>query len=265
MSHAVIQAASANRRLTDAQIRHYHDEGFVILGKILDDRQLEAIRADEAMFRVAGTDIESPLVESAGKNANIFRSMLHDHSPIVREIACHGQHLDMVAQLLGNENVLMSYNQMVTKLPEPDDRKGQFPWHQDNGYSDLNPGTNLTVWIALDDVDEQNGCVWIAPRLHRNGVLPHSSVSEQSWHLQMTIDGNGIPARLKAGEAVAFTGYTPHRSLGNRTQIARRAFFMGYADPIAVELRTGQPVRAKGTTWMARGRAPITDWAATRG
>jgi len=40
--------------------------------------------------------------------------------------------------------------------------------HQDNAYFKMYPTTPLTIWIALDDIDEENGCVYYAPYTHLN-------------------------------------------------------------------------------------------------
>jgi len=38
--------------------------------------------------------------------------------------------------------------------------------HQDNAYYKQTPATPLTIWIALDDIDEENGCLYYAPYSH---------------------------------------------------------------------------------------------------
>jgi hypothetical protein len=43
--------------------------------------------------------------------------------------------------------------------------------------------------------------------------------------LKVTVEGEGVPAILRAGEAVVFTGLTLHRSKFNRTDKPRRALF----------------------------------------
>jgi hypothetical protein len=112
--------------------------------------------------------------------------------------------------------------------------QSEFPWHQDNGYVSVEPATNVTLWIALDDVDLENGCVWVMPKSHQLGLLDHSKQSEASWFLNVPVEGDGVPAILKAGEGVAFTGLTLHRSKLNKTDRVRRGFFLEYAQADAV-------------------------------
>ena len=43
-------------------------------------------------------------------------------------------------------------------------------WHQDAPYWPIiKPETPVTAWIALDDVGESNGCMWMVPGSHTWG------------------------------------------------------------------------------------------------
>ena len=62
------------------------------------------------------------------------------------------------------------WEQAVYKLPHNPD---PVPWHQDNGYTYVEPQAYLTCWVALVDATLDNGCVWVVPGLHRRGTLDH--------------------------------------------------------------------------------------------
>lgn len=233
-------------RLTPEQIAQYRHDGFVRLGRILDEAGLEACRADEAALRGGGL---------ADPNASTqFWCMIMRQCPGVRELATRGPQLGAASDILGLDIVLW-WNQFVTKLPDGDAVRGEFTWHQDNGYADVTPGTNLTVWVALDDVDTVNGCVWVQPGSHTKGLLPHARPREDSWHLQVPVQGDGIPVPLGAGEAVMFTGYTLHRSLANRSDRPRRAFFMQYAEADAEIPSRNTTAVDHPDAWVVRGRS----------
>jgi phytanoyl-CoA hydroxylase len=234
--------------LTDAELDHYRTEGWVKLGRVLDDATLEAIRAEEARFR-----------GDPGGQHTIFRSQVLHYSEPIRRYVTDGPQVPLAAQLVGAPNVAIWFTQFVTKLNDGATGKSEFPWHQDNGYAAVEPATNVTIWVALDDVDEQNGCVWVMPRSHVKGLLDHKTKSADSWHLTLPVEGDGVPAIMKAGEAVAFTGLTLHRSKLNHTPNARRAFFMEYADATATFQRPGteeRPMLSESNTWVVTGQAP---------
>jgi hypothetical protein len=61
-------------QLTDEQLKQYRDEGYVFLGKVLSDEQLEGLRREEARFRaVRGVDESSPARTSLAKWRRIRR------------------------------------------------------------------------------------------------------------------------------------------------------------------------------------------------
>ncbi|MSR65629.1 MAG: hypothetical protein EXS18_07605 [Verrucomicrobiae bacterium] len=238
--------------LTEAQLEHYCEEGYVLLGRVIDDATLAEIRAEEARFRG----------EFNSKELTVFRSQLCNFSEPIRRFCMQGAHVPLLRQLIG-PNVAFWFNQYVTKWPDANSGKSEFPWHQDNGYVMIEPATNITIWFALDDVDERNGCVWVSPRSHKRGLLDHKPKSADNWHLTVPVEGDGVPARLKAGEGVAFSGLTLHRSKLNHTDRPRRAFFMEYADANSVYYRPADanakrtPVMESPQAWLVLGQL---DW-----
>ncbi len=240
--------------LTPEQIARYHADGFLLLGKILSDDLIAELRQEELRFR---TSPVWPVWDTTGQT--LFRSQVQAYSAAVRRAGMEGAHAHAMRQLIG-PNTIFWFTQFVTKFPDANTGKSEFPWHQDNGYSKgILPATNITVWVALEDVDERNGCVYVMPGSHKQGLLAHETKSE-TWHLRVPVEGNGIPAILKAGEAVAFTGLTLHRSLLNHTDRPRRGFFMEYADADACELATTatpKPIVDRPGVFFLSGQADL--------
>lgn len=237
-------------RLSETQLGDYRNQGFLFLGSVMPEATIDAFHTEEARFRLHPMRNDQDLPGQL----NIFRSQVGRYSEVVRRFATEGPHLPLIQQLLG-PNLCLWYIQFVTKLPEPNQERGEFPWHQDNGYANIDPGNNVTVWVALDDVNEENGCVWVMPGSHLQGLLPHQKKSEANWYLDVPVSGDGVPAILKAGEAVAFTGLTLHRSKMNRSQFPRRGFFLEYATPDV--LVQGTPILDRADAWMVTGQVAI--------
>ena len=240
-------------KLTENQLKQYNEEGYVLLGRILSDEQLEKLRANEADFRQRkGVDESQPKTH--------FFSQMHRYSPAIREVITTGPQVEALPQLLATPNVVFRYDQFVTKMPDRGSEKSEFPWHQDEGYAQINPPGGVTVWVALDDCDLENGCIWVVPRSHEKGLLPHQQSGETGF-LTLEIEGDGTAAPMKAGEAIAFSGLTLHRSKYNRTEQARRAFFMTYTDASATifdprAMSEPQPILQSEFSWMVCGSAP---------
>ena len=70
------------------------------------------------------------------------------------------------------------WDQAVYKKTE---KPRRVPWHQDNGYTYVEPQEYLTVWLALTDATLDNGCPEVAAGCHRLGTLAHHYVDPLGW------------------------------------------------------------------------------------
>ena len=59
---------------------------------------------------------------------------------------------------------------------------------QEASYWPLTPSKTVTVWLAIDDADEENGAMEIIPRSHLHGQLPfEESTIEENNVLRQTV------------------------------------------------------------------------------
>ncbi len=84
------------------------------------------------------------------------------------------QRLRSVVEKLIGQRPLLFKDQLFMKPPRFGTAK---PYHQDNAYFRMNPADHvITAWIALDDVDESNGCLRYIDGSHLGPILPHVMV-----------------------------------------------------------------------------------------
>jgi hypothetical protein len=142
---------------------------------------------------------------------------------------------DLVRDLIGPD-VRLYWDQAVYKKPGT---RADFPWHQDNGYTFVEPQAYLTCWVALTDATEANGCPRVVPGLHRGGTLAH-----QATDLGLVCfdepPREPIAAPVRAGGIVVFSSLTPHATGPNLTGETRRAYILQYAPDGAIALRPGE-------------------------
>ena len=149
----------------------------------------------------------------------------------------------MCADLIGPD-VRLYWDQAVYKKTE---KPRRFPWHQDNGYTFVEPQAYLTVWLALTDATVDNGCPHVAPGLHRLGTLAHHYVDPLGWEC-LTDVPDALPAEVPAGGAVVFSSLTPHLTGPNLTADVRKAYILQYA-PSGAAIQLGDPAGGRsGTT-----------------
>lgn len=106
------------------------------------------------------------------------------------------------------------------------------PPHQDNFYFCLRPPHVVTMWLALDVVDEENGCLRYVAGSHLHGVRPHAPTSVLGFSQGIADYSDADVAKevavsLQPGDLVAHHGDTIHRAEANRSiNRNRRAFAM---------------------------------------
>jgi phytanoyl-CoA hydroxylase len=113
---------------------------------------------------------------------------------------------------------------------KPPGTRNATPPHQDNYYFCLRPANVVTIWLALDPVDEENGCLRFVPGSHRLGVRPHGRTETLGFSQGITDYGEAdraaeVAACLRPGDATAHHGDMIHRADPNRSATrARRSF-----------------------------------------
>ncbi len=102
------------------------------------------------------------------------------------------------------------------------------PAHQDGFYWCRKPNVACALWIALDPVDRQNGCLWYARGSHKQPIRPHAGqrgvlgFSQGLQNFDPSAE-DGVPIELSPGDAVVHSSGTIHWTEVNRTPRHRRA------------------------------------------
>jgi ectoine hydroxylase-related dioxygenase (phytanoyl-CoA dioxygenase family) len=174
-------------------------------------------------------------------DAITFTTHLVTHSPWLRELCAGPVFQDLAHDLIGPD-VRLYWDQAVYKKPEP---RREFPWHQDNGYTYIEPQQYLTCWVALTDATEANGCPWVVPGMHRRGTLAHW-MTDFGWACLDQPSG-AVPVPARAGSIVVFSSLTPHRTGPNATGEVRKTYIVQFAPDGASKVErdatTGELVR----------------------
>ena len=162
-----------NLMLNEKQIQQFHRDGFLLGPQVLDDNQVEALR-DELARVIAEKDkpeVPQPvLLRNLGTAAGPLWQIVNicEASKTYEDLVYHPVIAGEIAQLLGAQEVRLWHDQIQYKEVG---RGGVNFWHQDSLYWPLvtPKNTQVTAWIALDDVDEENGCMWMVPETHTWG------------------------------------------------------------------------------------------------
>lgn len=220
--------------ITPAMQEQFRQEGYFILERVLSDEQLDLLRSaaeysveklDAAMDR-AGADRLG--INARGKR--YFSSMVYEDRPELRKFLFSELMAQICRATLG-ETAYLFWEQYVIKAGDPDTT---FSWHQDSGYVHEDHEPYLTCWIALDDVTEENGTVYLLP-YSRSGIRSYiKHIREDHANDEVCYFGSdpGIAVNVPAGSMAVFSSVVIHRSGANRTDRLRKVYVAQYSKDV---------------------------------
>lgn len=240
--------------LSNEQREFYARNGFLTLPQISTPAEIammsaaydrifteQAGRAEGNQFDLAGTD-EDDKPQDLPQILNPEK-----YAPELGDTLARANALHICRQLLG-EDLEAQGSHAIFK---PAKHGATTPWHQDEAY--WNPGLvyrSMSVWVPLQDVDEENGCMQFIPGSHEQEVAPHQSIgNDPRVHgLELSPDAevdvsNPAVCPLPAGGATFHPSRTLHFTAANHSDRPRRALIMMFGAPPAKREELGLPPR----------------------
>ncbi len=237
------------RTLTQGQIRRFNEKGYLFPLEVFTPEEAEANRGyfDQLMAAARAAGHDSYSINGWHRHCRGICRLLHE--PRI---------LDYVEDLIG-PNIVSTMTHYFSK--DPGDEK-QVVWHQDASYWPLTPSKVVTVWLAIDDVEEANGPMQFIPGSHRHGQIPfeHSTAEEnnvlgQSVRSPEAYGDPPVSVCIRAGQISIHTDLLLHGSAPNRSTRRRCGLTLRYMPP---DVRT----RAKdhASAFICRGMDPDGYW-----
>lgn len=148
--------------------------------------------------------------------------------------------LDAVGAALGTGELLLLMTHLIVKPP----RDGlKVEWHQDNTYWPSVTGTEVTtVWLALDDTDEENACMHVIPSTHSGYEALEMQQTGGGDLLNVKVavtpemEAAAVPICLNAGDASLHDSFIIHGSGANHSERRRAGYTMRYANALTVDV-----------------------------
>ena len=230
------------------QVEGYNTDGFI--------RPIDIYAPDEiATIRQYFDRLLEKTIASGGSSYSI--STAHMKYGGVYDILTNTRIIDCVADLLG-EDVVAWGSHFFCKMPG-DGRA--VAWHQDASYWPLTPSHAVTVWLAIDDADLDNGCMKFIAGSHHSGHLTYRKSSPEEHNvLDQTVPdaesyGEIVIDDLQAGQVSIHNDLLLHGSDANMSTRRRCGLTLRYA---AAHVRAGMQWNEKGI--VIRGTDPTNHW-----
>lgn len=234
--------------LSCEQVGHYNEKGYLFPIDVMSGQEAEANRSyfDHLMSMAEDTGLDSYSINGWQYTcAGVY------------DLVMDGRILDLVEDLLG-PNLVCMMTHYFSK--QPGDGK-QVSWHQDASYWHLTPSKVVTVWLAIDDVDESMGPMRVIAGSHLHGQIgfEHSTAEENNILGQTVTNpedfGNPVSFVMKAGQISMHTDLLLHGSEPNRSDRRRCGLTLRYMPP---DVRGRDPKHQQAI--IARGKDPSGYW-----
>lgn len=224
--------------ISEDQISFYRDNGFVQINDVISSEELTELRdaleealANSAQQSVQTSDSKDLYYRVLNQRVNTWR----DHG-IMAKYVLHSRFAEFAKALSGAGGIRLFHDHALLKMPG--DSKPT-PWHQDLPYWPMKTldgpvwSGPLSIWIALDDVDEHNGCMMFVPTSHTIGKLTGIDLVHPQDIFEYAKESNvserqPVIVPMKAGSCTFHNGLTFHYAHANVTSRPRRALAIIY-------------------------------------
>lgn len=204
-------------------------DGFVVVRQFLSGDELDELRVhlERYICQVVPTLPDtSAFYDDRGRPETLKQLQHMDGDPYFRQYKHHSHWVELAGTLL-REPVEPQGTEWFNKPPGTEHAT---PPHQDNYYFNLAPPNVVTLWLALDEVDEENGCLRYVAGSHREGLRPHGSTrvlgfSQGIVEYSERDRQREVAVGLLPGDLVAHHGEAIHRADANRSPSRHRRSF----------------------------------------
>lgn len=211
-----------------AQLQTYETEGYIVYRNLVSKEEIDLLNDEmDLLARTLPVSDEVFDEDQTGKIKQI--QYLHRKSALCAQLLESLKPIGI--DLIGHDRFSVLNMQLFEKHPGISKPTRS---HQDNAYFKLSPTTAITIWISLDTITEDNGCLYYAPKSHLRPTHKHSRYhSDTTFRMRSGVMGLSLclhehpeetdtPIETLPGDVLVHNCNTIHRAGKNSTENKRR-------------------------------------------
>lgn len=254
--------------------QRFDEDGYVVVSGLFSGAEVARLREHYMALRRRGP-LPDDLVGVKASSRDPLRryprmAQMHRWDDTTREWLLDPRLARQLTDLLGAE----PYAVQSMLYFKPAGSRGQ-ALHQDNFYLRAEPGTCVAAWMALDDTDEENGCMKVVPGSQDWPMLCTEKADTTVSFTDVTVpllDEQRVDAvHMKPGDVLFFNGSVVHGSHPNTSDDRFRRALIGHyiqAEATQVAQYYHPALRMDGTPLeltVAQGGGACGEWAEESG
>ncbi|MGJ3238024.1 MAG: phytanoyl-CoA dioxygenase family protein [Anaerolineae bacterium] len=235
-------------RIDEATVQQYHKNGYILFD--------QPLFSEEKFARLAAIFEELAAGVGEGKRTDELDKP-HFTDPRLFEFLMSDEVLDIVEPLIG-PNIGLWSSHFISKEPLVGRAT---PWHEDSKYWEGRLDSMdkiVTVWLAIDKVDRENGCMRVIPGTHNNGFSDYEAVDKSTNTFSSEIKADQVDAdkavyfELEPGYASLHDGRIIHGAEANTSPRRRAGYTMRY---FSMDMKFNPDAKGNSThkLWLCRG------------
>ncbi|WP_324023921.1 phytanoyl-CoA dioxygenase family protein [Maribacter sp. BPC-D8] len=233
--------------LTAEEISSYRTDGFLIVDDFLNEDEVKLWKdtIDLAITKRQGrkfphSEVKTGDSDGINKDAEYFGKVFDQIINLwmtdegVKNLMLDKRLGKMAADLSQADGIRIWHDQSLVKQPWGNPTS----WHLDTPFWSFNDREALSIWVALEDVTLQNGCLYFMPGSNKDTELVEPGIGSNMGDVFNSYPKYGSkdpqPAVIKAGSCTFHNGLTIHAAGVNMTPRTRKAMTCAYMPDGAV-------------------------------
>jgi ectoine hydroxylase-related dioxygenase (phytanoyl-CoA dioxygenase family) len=225
-----MSSSSSLSPLAPEQLRQYQADGYLIIRDVFGKEEIAAAAAEADQLFQRRELIDTNNIRCRWQNHIETGECLFecfdpvvDIGPVCSRLANDPRITEPLSAIYGDAACLFK-DKLIFKPPGA---KG-YGLHQDYiGWKDF-PRTFITVLVAIDEADTENGATEVFPGYHHVGYMSPIDGMYHELDVGSVDESRGVKLDLAPGDIAFFGCFTPHRSGPNHSERWRRQLYLSY-------------------------------------
>ncbi|KAE9597297.1 hypothetical protein Lal_00007273 [Lupinus albus] len=195
-----------------------------------DDYFYESVHKVSYFFEEKAFGDDGNLKQPKQLSINKVGHALHEIEPAFKKFSS-SEKISSLMYSLGYKRPAIMQSMYIFKQPGIG---GEVVPHQDSSFLYTEPETCTGLWLALEDANIINGCLWAIPGSHKSGLVRRFLRDKDGVKFDRPSPSydrkDFVPIDVKAGSLVVIHGDLIHQSFENQSPKSRHAYSLHVVD-----------------------------------